>query len=105
MMFLYQLIRNLEASKRFDLPLGGAVPDGIGAPEHVVCTKRLNDLPEQMRADHGVCCHQLTECGSQFHVDILDLRLGHLHATELRRPGNLTSLGKDVVYRRRALEP
>src|SRR5574341_2271421 len=104
-MFLHQLIRHLETSKRFDLPLRGTVPNGIGAPQDVVHTNSLDDLPEQMSTNQGVRRYQLTECRPEFHVDVLNLRLGLLHATELRSPGNLTGLGKEIGHRRGTSEP
>jgi len=36
--------RNLESAKRLDLVLGRAVPDGVGAPEHVVLAAILEEL-------------------------------------------------------------
>ena len=50
-MLLDQPIRNLEPPKGFDLPLRRPIPNRVRPPEHMIGTKGIDDLPEQVRAD------------------------------------------------------
>src|SRR6266545_6163360 len=49
-----QLGRDLESAKRLDLILRRAVPDGVGAPEHVVLAAIFDELAERMGRAGGI---------------------------------------------------
>src|SRR5262245_6011845 len=91
LVFLDQLIRNLESAKGFDLPLWSAIPDRIGSPEHMIDTKGLNKLTEQMRTDKRMSGHQLSERRSQFHIDVVDRGLRLFQPAEFGRPRNVSA--------------
>src|SRR4029077_19891259 len=58
-MLLDQRIRNLEPPKGFDLPLRRTIPNRVCPPEHVIDTKRVDELPKHMRADRRMSRDEL----------------------------------------------
>src|ERR687888_2061266 len=61
--------RDLESSKRLDLVLRRAVPDGVGAPEHVVLATVFEELAERIRRAVGIT-HKKAPGATEFAVNV-----------------------------------
>src|SRR5688572_15211944 len=96
-MLFDQGVRNLEAAKRFDLPLRRSIPDRVRSPQHVIITACLQDLAEEVRTDQWMTGHQLTEGRAKLHIDVAHARMRLLHSAEFSRPGYLAGLGEHLV--------
>src|SRR6516165_3367576 len=69
---LLHLLRDLETAQPFDLPLRRAGPNRIGAPQHVVGAKPLDERAHQRRGEPRFSDRRPREELSQIAVDIAD---------------------------------
>ena len=84
--FLLHVLGNFEAPHRLDLPLRGAVPDGIGAPDHVIDAHSLDQRADERGGKLGVRDRGIGKRRAQLGIDV-----GH---AELLR--NLRQIGRPL---------
>src|SRR5438034_1084267 len=84
--FLLQLLGNLEPPEGLDLPLGRAVPEGIGAEHDPARPHELQELTDDMSPDGGERDDSRGERRADLRVDVREI-VGELR--EPRRPADV----------------
>src|SRR5439155_4574551 len=74
---LLQLLGDLEAPERLDLPLRTAVPDGVGAEHDALVAHELQELADDVRPDGRERDDGLSERRADFAVDVAVGRRTH----------------------------
>src|SRR5688572_20513841 len=76
------VLGNLETAQRLDLPLRRTGPDGVGAPDDVIGTESLDELPHhrcaQTRLRHGALREDLSEIAVDVGHAVLRGNLGEV---------------------------